>query len=527
MNSVNAAGVCATIADLPGNQRIWSGGSLTIRDLLTSVAMRRSLAVAKATAAGNYRDAHQIRDGWTHAAGALVEWQAQHAIAAADSTIDQSMVDETIKLALDWQKLETLQLGLSGNDIIVKRTAGRNVWFANKRDPAVEVLDIMLAQVTVPPPDFYAPSLAPVIEWFERNKGRSDKLHDIPSWIHTLMWEWAQLKLATQGSTIPADADIGGLTLAEARSCYALLLGMCQLNELCSVMLETPQTLLWFIRPRALLVMLAGRVGRTAAMNFIAMCTFKVGRTPITAPLVTSGEYVMIPSDLVSATAFERTLLRAAASEPSRTGRLGNLLGRRAARWSERLRTIPGVVVFERVTARRDGALIGDLDVVAYDSAENLALVFETKWPIDAATLVESNKIDAQFNSGREQLRKLRAAISDGGVVHWPQGFDMPHDVEIRWWVGSAQQLDSRVPAKSADIGSTSLRLLEHLLPCQTLRELDNRLQNPPMPREGQDYEVVEHTVKAGRLRLHYPAIGLDPRMPIPPSERRIHNGWT
>jgi hypothetical protein len=516
-------------SQLPSCPRAFRFGGVDRSGSATSftIAMRRSLEVAKSLAAGDVGSTHAIEQKWTHAVSALVEWHSKYSSEVDELEVDQSVVGAAIKLALDWQKLETLRVGLLGKDVLVDRSVGRNVWLRNRRDAGTEVLDINLAQVTVPPSDFYTPTLAPVVEWFEGNRGRRDLIHDIPPSVHTRTWQWAQLRLATQGTTISVESDLGGLTLAEARSCYAVLIATCHLNHLSSVLLEAPQALLWFIRPGALLAILAARVGRAAATSFIAMCTFVPGRNPVSAPLVPSGEFVMIPSDLISPTAFERTLLRAAASDPARGGKLGNLLGQRALRWAERLRCIPGVVVFERVVVRQDGVIIGDLDVVAYDSTENFALVFETKWPIDAATLSDSYKVDAQFDSGREQVRKVRAAIADGAVIHWPRSANVPNDVDTSWWVGSAQQLDTRLLKAGEDIGSTSLRLVEHLLPCPTLAELDDRLRNPPMPVRGRDYKIVEQTVNAGELRLRFPAIELDPHMPVPPSERRIHNGWT
>jgi hypothetical protein len=238
---------------------------------------------------------------------------------------------------------------------------------------------------------------------------------------------------------------------------------------------------------------------------------------------------IMIPSDLVSATGFERTLLRAASADPANSGALGNVLGERARRWRDRLASIPHVEVFERVLVRDGlGRTLGDLDVVAVDAADQLLLVFETKWPIDASTLAESYKIDALFDSGRQQVNRLSDAIEAGEAEPvWPRGASVPPMSSARWWVGSAQQLDSRPASAQETVHTTALRLLEHLLPCGSLRELDAKLRFPPLPTRGIEFDLAEQTVRAGRVTIHFPALVLAPGMPTPPPDRRVHEGWT
>ena len=189
--------------------------------------------------------------------------------------------------------------------------------------------------------------------------------------------------------------------------------------------------------------------------------------------------------------------------------------------------SVPGCLVAEEVPVRGGGRSFGDLDTVVWDPAERLMMVFETKWPVDAATLHESEKVDAFIARGRGQLDRVRAAVADGSaVVRWPAGWDVPADTDVRWWVGSAQQLESRPVIEAPDIKSTSLRLVEHLLPKPNLRSLLDALDEFPMPREGFEYELVPSTVAVDDLVVHFDRLALfDP--PTPPPERRLWNGWT
>lgn len=155
-------------------------------------------------------------------------------------------------------------------------------------------------------------------------------------------------------------------------------------------------------------------------------------------------------------------------------------------------------------------------------------VIIETKWPVDAATLAESFRVDAVFDKGVDQLRRLRSVLNDGSAnVNWPTMWQVPPDAVRSWWVGSAQQLDSRQPRQPDDIGTTSLRLVEHLLPARDLLDLTTRMSAVSLPKRGLAWDLEPRAVSAGHLMLHYDALALLGAPQPPPSERRIHNGWT
>lgn len=452
--------------------------------------------------------------------------------------------EAAVTLAGRWNELDPIRVGLRTGEIIVDGSGGRHVRVKNRRRADVEVLDIALSYVTVVPQQSMPRKRAdPIADWFQsRSLGQPEAiglperhpqayplLNNVPMYLRKQSWDDAQAGLLAQGATVLDTLDLGGLTFAQARTCYAYLISQLHLNALGAYHFGTPEAFLWGVRPHNLEKALAERVGTDPARAFIRMFTFSRGRSPVSAPLVPSGKLLLVPAEVVSPIAYERTLLRAAAADPATAGRLGNLLGARATRWAERLRTVPGCEVAEEIPVKdSQGRKLGDLDVVAWDAADQSMMIVETKWPIDAATLNESNKVDANFDKGASQVVKLRSAIAEGTAhVAWPRTWRLDPKPAISWWVGSAQQLDSRPGWQAPDVATTSLRLLENLLPADNLRDLIHRLQSFPLPVEGVEYELSPRRVTAGSLTIHYEAIALLGTPPLPPPDRRIHNGWT
>lgn len=95
------------------------------------------------------------------------------------------------------------------------------------------------------------------------------------------------------------------------------------------------------------------------------------------------------------------------------------------------------------------------------------------------------------------------------------------------WWVGSAQQLDSRPDWNAPGIQTTSLRMVEQMLPATGLSDLLHRLTTFPLPRRGHEFDIEERVVAAGSLSIHYDALSLRGSPPVPPPERRVQMGWT
>ncbi|MGZ6586027.1 MAG: hypothetical protein ACXVHX_17085 [Solirubrobacteraceae bacterium] len=540
------------VEGLPGGLAIWHAGPRALPETLQVLALRRLMddlrrERAQMESPGSQVDAeprHARDDRLSHACMSLVAWHSMFGQlveslvparpgrsrkSRASSVRRPSLRDAeaAVDLAEAWEALDTFRVGLASGDLAVEKWTGRHVYVTNRRLAAVEALDIALAQVTVLDPPTSRVDFSPVEAWFRRNKGRPEAVNELPVSVRRVAWQDALSLLEVQGTTVPLSTDLGGLSLEEARACYAVLIGQLRLNLMCAAALGAPQGILWGIKPSALLRLLATFVEERAAQAFIEVYTYTAKRSPLSAPLIPWRDMLLIPWELVSPVAFERTLLRGAQADPVRSGPLGNVAGARAVRWGERLGSVPGCLVANEVPVRGGGRSIGDLDTVAWDPAERLMMVIETKWPVDAATLNESEKVDAFIARGRGQLNRVRAAVADGsGVVRWPAGWDVPVDTEIRWWVGSAQQLESRPALEATDIKSTSLRLVEQLLPRPSLRSLLDALDEFPMPREGIEYHLVPSTVTVNDVVVHFDRLALED-LPIPPPDRRLRNGWT
>lgn len=552
---MDEADLRASILRLPTELSVWHAGDAALPNMLHQLALRSIERLAREgthpalRAPEHLRLATRSQERFSHAASSIVAWSGTELRETASPVpapvvpsgprrrkgrrpVARAVVDgdfrDACDLAWNWQPLEAIEVGLATGDMSIREKQGRHVWLHNHRRADVEALDIVLAGVTVldgPAPEVDETATK---EWFEANRGRRDLMNFVPGSIRRTAWTVAHGLLEQQGTTISGDTDLGGLSLEEARSCYALLIAQLYLNELSTVFLGTDQTLVWGIKPGTLVKLLGRYVSEEAAAAFIELCRFTRGRSPISAPLVPYRDLLLVPSPLVSPIAFERTLLRAASADPGRAGSLGNVLGDRAKRWAERFASIPGCRVAERVKVKDgSGRTTGDLDVVAWDADMNLAVVFETKWPIDAATLSESYKVDAHFASGREQMVRLRAALASGeGVASWPRDWNVTEATDIRWWVGSAQQLDSSPRAGDQGVGSTSLRLVEQLLPVPHLAGLLEALESFPMPRAGMEFDLVPEQVEAGPYVLHFDALLLNGSI-VPPPERRTRAGWT
>lgn len=567
---------------LPRELAVWHDGPAALAKLLTHCTLQRLLGEAELLRSGIgpglSRQGAEIedpaytehRDRWRHAVSTIVEWHgllchsevslvqpptqprnssnrgaAKRRRRLRPRHVNDRDYEAAVALASAWFELDPIRIGLRTGDMEVAEATGRHVWVKNLRRADIEVLDIVLGLVTVQGhgPDDEPDGPDAITDWFishslakpdphglpPRHPSAFSLLNSLPSRLRLQAWTETEAGLRRQGATVADNLDLGGNSFEDARMCYAFLISQLHLNRLGAFHFGAPEALLWAIRPSNLEVGLAQRVDRSAAHAFIEMCTFSTGRSPVSAPLIPDGEFVLVPAEIVSPIAYERTLLRAACATPGQAGALGNVLGDRASRWAERLRTVPGCQVAEELRVKdANGRAMGDLDVVAWDPEKQVMAIFETKWPVDAATLSESYKVDAMFDKGIAQVLRLRSALDGGSAtVTWPSSWNVPADVTTSWWVGSAQQLDSRDTRAASDIRTTSLRMVEHLLPAIDLRDLLTRIATMPLPRKEHEFDLEPRSVSAGPLTVHYNALELLGSPPVPPPERRLHRGWT
>jgi hypothetical protein len=516
------------ISRLPRQLGVWRAGQLGLYPLLLGSSLRRFVDIAQAEdAVGDIAGIGPVEE-WRHATSTLIEWHSQWAQDGSAEPLPQDVV-AAVNRARDWRVLETILHGLGSGDMHIAESNKWDIRISNNRDPAVEVLDMILQQVSIPATNnLGGPSVEAVHNWFTDHADQPAEAHRLPKWVQAVMYRRAVADLVNRDLSMPLDTDLGGLTLAEARQCYALLLSRTNLAALCTNVLGCRETAVWYSRPQQLRHFFSDYVDAESAEAFIRLCTYTPGRSPTSAPLITDRSFIAIPGALVSPVGFERALLRAASADPSQAGRLGNALGRRAGRWADRLRSIPDTLVAERVPVRdHANRAISDIDIAAFDQQNDLILALEAKWPVDAHTLRESGKIDDVIQSGRRQLLRIKAALDDGATIQWPPEWKVKPTTSIRWWVGTAQQLSSRPGPEAKEIKTTSLRLVEQLLPAASVSDLLKRLEYFPLPRLGIEYGFTDETVRIGRYRITVPAIVILGEPPIPPEGRRTNMGWT
>lgn len=328
---VDATELRALIADLPIDLAAWHDGKDALPKMLSVLAMRRIERLAREGlhpalhAPDHLRVDTRSDDRFSHAAAAVVTWGSKHlrdetSIVPPEITRRQgrarrkgrrpiarnvvaSDFEAACDLAWDWQQLELVEMGLATGDLTIREATGKHVWLENHRRSDVEVLDIVLAQVTA----LESPWQADITEtkaWFEANRGRPERVHFLPESIRRSAWGEALALLEDQGTTIPDSTHLGGVTLAEGRACYALLIAQLHLNEFCTIFLGTEQTLVWGIKPANLVKLLSLYVDERAAVAFIDLCRYVAGRSPVSTPLVPHRELLLIPSALVSPIAF-------------------------------------------------------------------------------------------------------------------------------------------------------------------------------------------------------------------------------
>ena len=184
-------------------------------------------------------------------------------------------------------------------------------------------------------------------------------------------------------------------------------------------------------------------------------------------------------------------------------------------RWKGWLEAIPGVLVAERLKARREGGQVaGDLDVVAVDPRQRIGICFEIKWPIDAISMTEVLKIEDWVSSAADQTNRLRAELTSGSAaVDMPKGWPAFADITWTWAVATPQQLCLR-PVPFDDIYATSFRYMASHGTPTSLNDVIETLISPDLPVEGVHFKIDTMEFRIGWEKVVIDAIGL------------IENGW-
>ncbi|MFF0386251.1 hypothetical protein [Streptomyces sp. NPDC004286] len=517
----------------PAELAIWKSGKMALHALLLSVSARYVREVRKGSPGSQEWEARgpggATRD-WANITARLVEWSFLYCDPSATGEPNLQEIDEAFELAQNWGVIQIgLEGGRAGRVRIEKQNKG--IVIEPIANPSIEVLDVLLEEIDTENVDknTVGPSLEPAHAFFRTQQGRKNVHQNVPIWVGGLYIQHMKNYLANKPWEIARDVDLGGLTLEEAIPLMGTLKGMSLLQL--SLFRGEPNldTAYIAMRPETMIRWLKKYNPKsTAVEKFIELLTYRgpKGKTPFSAPIIPWDDQLLMPFALISDGLEERLLLRAAASNPNTSGKLGGSLGRLSNKWASRLADIPGVKVATEVkvlaTNRRK---IGDLDIVALDSDRKSGLIVEAKWPIDARVLADAWKQESAIDKGREQVERLQREISDGAIVKLPQGWPPFSEIEWTWMVGTARYLDARESPDGPPV--TCLRLIEQLLPASSVRDLLQRLADLQYPQEGREFRLSWKRVVVSGVKVKARVIEILPSAPKPPTERRRSQGWT
>lgn len=498
------------VTALPATLGIWRARSEALPALMRAAALGRYLdeqgPIRKDRPDG--RDIAAWVRRWQSTTSKLISWCYSFA-SEGHGLVRQQDIDAALRLAVRWPALEGALEGVARGEWGFTSN-GFDIRLQLRRDWSIEALDFYLESVTSPAgPPPAEPRRA--FEWFIEQSGIRPTPNP-PDWVQHALVRYARKSAERYPGRLPSDFDLGsGLSLGDARACYIGLLGWCALAD-CHVQFLgiSEATLLGVPTPKLIEILekvTDGSVARAGVEAFIDLMRFRPGRHTDAshAPLIPYGDRLLLPPALLSPRGIERTLLRSAAADPNRFGPVGKALGRQADAWADLLAALPGILVARRLAVvRPDGSAAGDLDIVAIDPGGGVGVVIEAKWPIDALTVREGSKIDDWITSARAQVLRVRRGLEQGLLrTRLPPGWPDFSSVRWHWLVGTPQQLDSRLGQPDADIvPATSLRLAAALPPAPSLAEFLGHLLRPPLPRPGEDYDVVQHEFRVNRYRV-------------------------
>jgi hypothetical protein len=485
---------------------VWSGGEDRLHDLLRKAVWIR--------AEGARHGVEFVDFPWESLVDRLVQWHYGHPLGTADHS--EADVSEAVHAALQSTRIEPLDFGIRTGAFRVRKTGKGAFRVTYRWDVALEVADAHLERQTRPGP---APgpteaelqwakgqpkatlnAFAPPIEILQAAMRRS--IIAVDAW-----------RGADQEAQLPDDFELGdGLTVGIIAQVLAGLMAMVELGELAHARVRQHGTTL-FHAPRDALVTWLTRacegLSTATAETAINRLMTGPGRSLRTSLLVPNGPVVTVLPLTMFPRAIDPVALRTAATDPARYGSIGQQQGERARAWGQWLVQIPGVKVAERLKMRGpDGRNIaGDLDLLAIDPGAGKGIVLELKWPIDALTLPETAKTDANILDACRQLGRNRRMLRDGeATVKMPPGWPPFSDVEWAWGVGTPQQLHTG-PLSEPEMFATSFRYVKSLDHPETIEALANALLKPDVPRLGQHYTVEKMTIQIGRHVVHLDAI--------------------
>lgn len=381
--------------------------------------------------------------------------------------------------------------------------------------PAVEAADMYLEMATSPAG---LPEITPVERSWIRGRPSSSRELPPPDVLRAAS-QRARIAIGAYCQALPEGNLPGsfqldrGLTVSQATAVLSVVMGFAALCEATARIYKRTEVTLVNISRARLLETIVGvnpDIESAHAETVIERLTYKPGRSCRTSPLVETQDAILLCPPLITPRAVDGIILRGAAYDPGSYGPIGQRQGGRAVKWKDWLSQIPGVLVAERIRARRlDRRVAGDLDIVAVDVQHRRGVCFEIKWPIDATTLSEVMKIEDWVKSAAIQADRLRGELMSGAaVVEMPKGWPAFDEISWTWAVGTPQQLCLR-PLSVAGVYATSFRYLAAHGQARSLDDVVEAVTAPDLPVEGRHFEVDTLDFMLGRWKVIQDAIVL------------------
>ncbi|MGS2641797.1 hypothetical protein [Streptosporangium sp. LJ11] len=413
-------------------------------------------------------------------------------------------------MAESFDVIERLETTLSVGGFSVTKSSG-GFSLAITQDPSIEVADMYLELLTIPRNS--SNHRVPEIDRWVLSLTSAKPVRGIPLTVRRAATRWALKEVeayrkALPEGKLPSGFSLGGrLNMGVVVQHWASLVGMCHVLDVCAALTgHTGPTLAWLPRDEIaakLVETVEDGADLDVAQEMVDLLTFRPGVSPLAAPLIPCEDKLIICPALINPIGIERLLLRAVAANPSRFGKVGKQLGKRANEWGELVREIPDVQVAEGVKVKRpNGSTAGDLDLVAIDPSAGVGLCVEVKWPIDAHTLKESMKTSEIILSAARQLDGLRSGLLASEVAPvLPAGWPDFKQITWFWAVGTPQQLYAgKLPVP--DMHMTSLRYLKQLPRAETLKQLIDAVTRPCWPQRNTHFTLSSLRTQIGRVRV-------------------------
>ncbi|WP_146223251.1 hypothetical protein [Nocardiopsis sp. L17-MgMaSL7] len=453
---------------------------------------------------------------WETVLAQIITWH--HELPLGEGACDSEDALEICIAALASARLDNLEGTVRAGGYEVRRR-GNAFRVRFRWDPAIEAADMHLEQAAHPTS---LPELSSTEREWIRGRSRTSRELPPPEVLHAAA-QRAQSAIdihrqALPEGTLPDTFRLDeGLTVGHATAVLSVIMGLASLCESTAHILKRTETTLAHIHRDKLSEMVADQLPTVPSEHVeatIERLTFKKGRSCRASPLAEVQGNVIVCPPLITPRAVDTIILRSSAYDPNRYGPIGQRQGRRAEKWKDWLGEIPGVLVSERIRARRqDNRIAGDLDVVAVDPQQRRGVCLEVKWPIDAISLPEVIKIEDWVKSASAQANRLRTELTSGeATVQLPHGWPKFSDIDWTWAVATPQQLCLR-PVPFDDIHVTSFRYMTGLDAPSSLDQVIDILISPDLPVENIDFHIGTREFMIGHQKVVLDVIELQDKI--------------